>query len=650
MNNAKTTRRALLTSVVALVICLTMLMGTTFAWFTDTASVNVNKIQSGTLDVMLVDENGNDLEGKPALNFIKADNSTEILWEPGCTYNLPGIRVINNGNLALKYEIVITGIKGDAKLNEVITWTNADGAVLKGELTPKGTEGAQSDLIVISGHMAEDAGNEYQDLTIDGISITVNATQLAYEYDSIDNKYDENATAVSTWNGTADAEGLAANTNDEKKTVEIKTAEQLAAFAAAVNAGNDYAGYTVSLLAPINLAGKDWAPIGATNGETLNSYPTYTFSGTFEGNGMTITGLNVTSAGGNAVAGLFGTANRATIKNVVIDGAVIKSEHYAGGILAYDTEYTNVIGCVVKNSTITSSTNGTGNNGDKAGGIVGCMTGANAAYAIKGNTVSNCVITAYRDCGGIIGMAATGLAVEENTVINTTIAQDLSDNYKLAEDGKTPTTFGEIVGRGNPTLTNNTAKNVTVAGTVKKVTGTVDLVTADEGAVIVGDGETVITNLYQVYGVTVSDCNIVAPVGNAASASQIKGNNTFINCTFTADGTNRSFWADSVADDATITFINCTFTNGIALGGDATNKYTFTNCSFTGAHVWKNTHITAYSPITLDSCTFSADANHTSNVYLSNELSKDIVTVINCTVLVSEGPTSTNRTIHTIVG
>ena len=54
-NNQKATKRALLTSVMALVMCVVMLVGTTFAWFTDTASTNVNRIVAGNLDVDIVD-------------------------------------------------------------------------------------------------------------------------------------------------------------------------------------------------------------------------------------------------------------------------------------------------------------------------------------------------------------------------------------------------------------------------------------------------------------------------------------------------------------------------------------------------------------------------------------------------------------------
>ena len=64
-NNQKATKRALLTSVMALVMCVVMLVGTTFAWFTDTASTAVNKIVAGNLNVDIVDENNNSLNGIP---------------------------------------------------------------------------------------------------------------------------------------------------------------------------------------------------------------------------------------------------------------------------------------------------------------------------------------------------------------------------------------------------------------------------------------------------------------------------------------------------------------------------------------------------------------------------------------------------------
>ncbi len=192
MNTKKATKRALLTSVMALVMCVVMLAGTTFAWFTDTASTAVNKIQAGNLDIKLLAEDGvTSLEGA-TLKWQKAGGAEneDVLWEPGCRYKLQPIIIKNAGNLALKYKVAITGIKGDAKLNEAIEWT-IDGVSLDEE---KPLLAGAFDTLTIEGHMKEEAGNEYQGLSIDGIGITVYATQDTHEYDSFNNTYDENAT------------------------------------------------------------------------------------------------------------------------------------------------------------------------------------------------------------------------------------------------------------------------------------------------------------------------------------------------------------------------------------------------------------------------------------------------------------------------
>ena len=192
MNNRKATKRALLTSVMALVMCVVMLVGTTFAWFTDTASTSVNTIKAGNLKVLLVDKDGNNLKGK-TLEWKAKDNreQSKIFWEPGCEYELQDVYVKNDGNLALKYKIEITGIKGSDKLNEVITWTINDANLSADHHLGAGET---STALTIKGHMDENAGNEYKNLTIENIAITVVATQDTVEYDSSKNTYDENAT------------------------------------------------------------------------------------------------------------------------------------------------------------------------------------------------------------------------------------------------------------------------------------------------------------------------------------------------------------------------------------------------------------------------------------------------------------------------
>lgn len=146
------------------------------------------------------------------------------MWEPGCTYELPELRVVNNGNLALKYKVVISGINGSAKLNEVIDWTiTLDGAnyVLGSEhmLAAKDGETVDYDVLTIKGHMQETANNDYQKLTIDGIGITVYAVQASSEYDSNGNDYDKDADGTPQFDTWLDNVAVTATVNANGETV-----------------------------------------------------------------------------------------------------------------------------------------------------------------------------------------------------------------------------------------------------------------------------------------------------------------------------------------------------------------------------------------------------------------------------------------------
>ena len=254
MKTNKTSKRALLTSVLSIALCLSMLIGTTFAWFTDTASTAVNKIQAGTLDVDIVDADNNTLNGK-TLYFRDKDQNTNILWEPGATFNLDTFRIVNKGNLALKYKVVISGIDGSAELLNVINFTVKKGdaapvelAGWEGVLLPKGAEttgGADVEttgLIAISGKMDEQAGNQYQGLSIDGLGITVYATQAQYESDSEDNTYDAGADMTPD-NLEQRVQGSAEVTADADTIVTTKDASA----SAVIPAGALAAGTTVTL-------------------------------------------------------------------------------------------------------------------------------------------------------------------------------------------------------------------------------------------------------------------------------------------------------------------------------------------------------------------------------------------------------------------
>ena len=195
MTKSTNTKRALFLSVLSLFCCVAVFIGSTFAWFTDSATANVSSITSGKLDVQLIDDNGNEIDENATLNWIKKEGTDAVLWEPGCTYELPAVRVKNNGNLALKYKIVINGLVGSAKLLEAIdfSYTDKDGNPVELSAESFLAPQAVSDEIVIRGTMKQSAGNEYMNLSLTGISISVVATQASHEFDSSSNDYDANA-------------------------------------------------------------------------------------------------------------------------------------------------------------------------------------------------------------------------------------------------------------------------------------------------------------------------------------------------------------------------------------------------------------------------------------------------------------------------
>ena len=297
MNNRKATKRALLTSVMALVMCVVMLLGTTFAWFTDTARTSVNKIEAGKLDVALEMEDSTsttgwtNAEGK-TLEFKKAANAPtgeKVLWEPGCTYELPKLRVVNNGNLNLKYKIEITGIKGSAKLNDVIDWTmkldGTDFAIGSEHVLNAATAGTESaDILTISGHMRETAGNTYMNEKIEGITITLKATQATGEYDSTRNDYDANATypmvvSQSTLNSTLTLAALK-DANGNIAPVEVTLGNVTAENIAYSENNSGYTGKGV-MLGSTNL--NKYAATPAAEGEYKFTFKDGTIKGTVTG-------------------------------------------------------------------------------------------------------------------------------------------------------------------------------------------------------------------------------------------------------------------------------------------------------------------------------------------------------------------------------
>ena len=213
MTNLKTTKKALVSSVIALLVCFTMLLGTTFAWFTDSVTSSGNIIQTGTLDVEMewkdATTNGSQQTYKDAS---KGSIFNYDKWEPGYI-EAKNIKISNVGTLALKYHLNIAANGEVSELANVIDVYFAEGEyTLSGremtELTLVGTlsdilegmpanmagdlEANTSHTVTIALKMQEDAGNEYQGLKIGSkFSVILMATQDNVEKDVLDENYDD---------------------------------------------------------------------------------------------------------------------------------------------------------------------------------------------------------------------------------------------------------------------------------------------------------------------------------------------------------------------------------------------------------------------------------------------------------------------------
>ena len=237
MTNSKSTKRALLSSAFAILMCVAMLIGTTFAWFTDTASTGVNKIQAGNLDI----EVEYTLDGETWNNL---DEATDIfqkgLWEPGHT-EVVAFKFKNNGSLALKYSInmnivdetvglnkseqeyklsnylkvktlsqeasqigdICIGMAFSAR-NDALGYTTTanfkDATVLDHDLFL--APGEVGNYLIMKVYMPETVGNEANAISPEkaasiSFGLNVVATQVPYEKDSFGNTYDKDATEVS---------------------------------------------------------------------------------------------------------------------------------------------------------------------------------------------------------------------------------------------------------------------------------------------------------------------------------------------------------------------------------------------------------------------------------------------------------------------
>ncbi len=354
MTNSKATKKALFMSMLSLLLCFTMLMGATFAWFTDTVTSKNNRIVAGNLKVDLVmdkpDADGNYDGNYESIKNGNGDIFSEetgngINWEPGKT-EIVYLGVKNLGSLALKYNIILNiideGLIGSleyaiiagakaAHLANINDWEAVKGAAIAtgdtkatGDL-PKGqvvaAENGVLDEIIkannpltiadadrevqyfaLAVHMKEEATNEYQNKGVQ-IDVTVVATQVEAEEDSFDNTYDAEA---------------------DFETASVEDLENAIAEGGTIKLVNDMIiadGETLEIPAGT-------AVVIDLNGKTITGSNAKGSGATITNNGtLTIKGgeLSSTATNGDAVISNSGTL---TLEDVTINGAPIDDSGY----------------------------------------------------------------------------------------------------------------------------------------------------------------------------------------------------------------------------------------------------------------------------------------------------------------------------------
>ena len=429
MTKQKSTKRALLLSALSLLMCVSMLIGSTFAWFTDSVTSAGNKIQAGTLkiDLELLEKNEDGSTKWTSLKDSKAPIFNYDKWEPGYT-DVKILKVENEGTLALKWVAKFFSSNDLTELANVIdvyvkpsadefgyatdrtdlsTWTKK-GTVAEfvntiSETTYGNLEAGKAAYLGIALKMQESADNKYQGMDLGGaFDIMILATQYTSESDSFNNQYDANAKYdVDIWDGktvtapVADADGV----------YHITSAADLVGMMN-VTGNSIYKGKTIVLDNNIDLGGRTVKGIGGTSTN---------FAGVFDGQGYTISNFKVDSTENSFYAGLFNQVSHGgTIKNLTVKNATIVGNSMVGAV-ASSLDNAVIDNCKAIDCTLIGV--------KKVGAVVGYSAGS----TVTNNYAENCtVIYSEKEGGEILGYKNTGSTVSNNTANNVSVNQGVA--------------------------------------------------------------------------------------------------------------------------------------------------------------------------------------------------------------------------------
>lgn len=422
MTKQKSTKRALLMSALSLLMCVSMLIGSTFAWFTDSVTSGNNKIVAGNLDVALYHTNVTDTDEEVTDTTKLFDEVA--LWEPGAMV-WEKLTVRNLGSLALKYTLSVNvsdvSVVNGKSLADVLkvavmteqptrdniktaTTQDLETFALKGEGVLDAKTGVDTFYVAIYWAPTAD-DNDYNiagEQLYATLGVNLLATQATVEKDSFNNQYDANAKYdVDIWDGktvtapVADADGV----------YHITSAADLVGMMN-VTGNSIYKGKTIVLDNNIDLGGRTVKGIG---GISTN------FAGVFDGQGYTISNFKVDSTENSLYAGLFNQVSHGgTIKNLTVKNATIVGNSMVGAV-ASSLDNAVIENCKVINCDLYAT--------KKVGSVVGYTAGG----TVKDCYAENCtVLYSEKEGGEILGYQNTGSTVSNNTANNVSVNQGVA--------------------------------------------------------------------------------------------------------------------------------------------------------------------------------------------------------------------------------
>lgn len=618
----KTTKRALAMSFVSVFLCVCMLVGTTFAWFTDSVTSSNNVIKSGTLDVEMSWADGKtDPANTTWTDASKGAIFKNDLWEPGYT-EVRHIKIENKGTLALKYQlnIIPNGVPNGvvSELANVIDVYFIDPAqqvadrtaltdtykigtlaqVLAGmpASTSANLPADKNDTVTIALKMQESATNEYQGLSIGSdFSVVLMATQKDYESDSFDNTYDATVEIPEM-----DIKVIDGNTyyyKDDGNVVlrsvpygNVGTTFTVPDFVTIIGVSkdkNDTNGPVFSKSSPVESItlpeGVKEINARAINMQTLKSinFPstlTYIGEQAFRQTGMSELTIpaNVKVIDEGAFRDMANLTTVTVKGNVAFDNNAFRSCPNLTSIYLLGDDVTFAGGQFATHA----------DSGDAT----------DITIYVKNTTVAARVYAAQSSAYGyevkILGTAADGSDATEVAQVKNSAALDAA-----------------ITGG---------AKNIVLAA------GTYDFPSIPAGTTIVGQDGVVFEDTLSgtLDNVTIKNVDIKAD--NAQRWAYSKGTLVFEDCTFEATDVYAIHY-DGL-NGANITYKNCTIIGWAAIGSGA-EHVTFDGCKIYGNGSYGV--IRLYSPGTITNCTFDVANVNTTDVY------QDGIHAVDCEIKVS---------------